>query len=209
MKKNAKIKLISLFSFLALSLTSCDTEEIGERISTTVNNMLPNLWFTLLQLALFIITFLVIFFLAYKPLKKKLEQRATYIESNIKDSEDKKKEAEENLKKSTEYIDESKKQASKILQTAQANAESYAQESQKALQESIEKQKVQAHKDIEAERVKTIKDAKSDIIEAAILTSKELLKRDVNIEDNDKIVDEFINELTKSEEISSKDIKDE
>ncbi len=209
MKRHAKIKLIALFSFLALSLTSCDTKEIGERISTTVNNMLPNLWFTLLQLALFIVTFLIIFFLAYKPLKKKLSQRAEYIESNIKDSENKKKEAEENLKKSAEYIDESKKQASKILQTAQVNAESYAQESQKALQESIEKQKVQAHKDIEAERAKTIKGAKADIIEAAILTSKELLKRDVNIEDNDKIVDEFINELTKSEEINSKDIKDE
>ena len=209
MKRHAKIKLIVLFSFLALSLTSCDTEEIGERISTTVNNMLPNLWFTLLQLALFIVTFLIIFFLAYKPLKKKLGQRAEYIESNIKDSENKKKEAEENLKKSAEYIDESKKQASKILQTAQANAESYAQESQKALQESIEKQKVQAHKDIEAERAKSIKSAKADIIEAAISTSKELLKRDVNIEDNDKIVDEFINELTKSEEINSKDIKDE
>ena len=190
--------LITSLSFVGLlSLTSCDTEEIGERISTTVNNMLPNLWYTLLQLALFIITFLVIFFLAYKPLKKKLNERSTYIEKNIKDSEECKKEAEENLRKSAAYIDESKKNASKIIQTAQKTAEEYSLESQKEVQVSIEKQKTQAHKDIEAERNKTLKDAKADIIEAAILTSKEMLKRDVNVDDNNRFVDDFIDELTK------------
>lgn len=190
--------LITSLSFVGLlSLTSCDTEEIGERISTTVNNMLPNLWYTLLQLALFIITFLVIFFLAYKPLKKKLNERSAYIEKNIKDSEECKKEAEENLRKSAAYIDESKKNASKIIQTAQKTAEEYSLESQKEVQVSIEKQKTQAHKDIEAERNKTLKDAKADIIEAAILTSKEMLKRDVNIDDNNHFVDDFIDELTK------------
>ncbi len=190
--------LITSLSFVGLlSLTSCDTEEIGERISTTVNNMLPNLWYTLLQLALFIITFLVIFFLAYKPLKKKLNERSVYIEKNIKDSEEYKKEAEENLRKSAAYIDESKKNASKIIQTAQKTAEEYSLESQKEVQVSIEKQKTQAHKDIEAERNKTLKDAKADIIEAAILTSKEMLKRDVNVDDNNRFVDDFIDELTK------------
>ncbi len=195
MKKKLLITSSSLISLVLL--TSCDTEEIGERISTTVNNMLPNLWYTLLQLGLFIVTALIIFFIAYKPLKKKLEERSNYIEKNIKDSEECKKEAEENLKKSAAYIDESKKNASKIVQAAQKSAEEYSLESQKELQASIEKQKTQAHKDIEAERNKTLKDAKADIIEAAILTSKEMLKRDVNIDDNNHFVDDFIDELTK------------
>lgn len=203
MKKKNIGKILSLTFLISIFLTSCDTDEIGERISTTVNNMLPNLWFTLLQLGLFIITFLVIFFIAYKPLKKKLNNRADYIDKNIKDSEDKKKEAEENLKKSVEYLEESKKNASKIIQTAQKNAETYALDSQRQLNESIEKQKVQAHKDIEAERNKMLKDSKEEIIKTAISTSKEILKREITKEDNDQFVDEFVNELIKEKKEDS------
>lgn len=68
-----------LFSFLSIGtltlLTSCDNEKIAERIETTVNNMLPNLYVTLMQLLLFIVTVVIFILLAYKPLKKKLKQR--------------------------------------------------------------------------------------------------------------------------------------
>ena len=67
--------LVSLFS-----LTSCNTEMIQDRIETTVNNMLPNLWITLLQLGLFILVAILFIVIAYKPLKKKLNERADYIE---------------------------------------------------------------------------------------------------------------------------------
>ena len=52
MKK--KLKIIATLSLVSLSLTSCNTEEIGNRIQEVVNNMLPNLWVTLMQLAIFI-----------------------------------------------------------------------------------------------------------------------------------------------------------
>ena len=190
-----------LFSFLSIGtltlLTSCDNEKIAERIETTVNNMLPNLYVTLMQLLLFIVTVVIFILLAYKPLKKKLKKRKDFINKNIEDSIDKNKKADENIKRSQEVILESQKKAVDIIQDAQMTAEYNLSRAQKELQVTIENQKNQAHKDIEAEREKMLKEAQNQIIESAIDTSKEILKREVKLEDHKKFVDDFIKELDK------------
>ena len=190
-----------LFSFLSIGtltlLTSCDNEKIAERIETTVNNMLPNLYVTLMQLLLFIVTVIIFILLAYKPLKKKLKQRQDFINKNIEDSINKNKKADKNIKRSQEVILESQKKAVDIIQDAQMTAEYNLSRAQKELQVTIENQKNQAHKDIEAEREKMLKEAQNQIIESAIDTSKEILKREVKLEDHKKFVDDFIKELDK------------
>lgn len=184
--------LVSLFS-----LTSCNTEMIQDRIETTVNNMLPNLWITLLQLGLFILVAILFIVIAYKPLKKKLNERADYIEKNIKDSENKALEAEEKIKEVNRIVLNGQKKAGEIIQRAEKTAENKASELEKQLAETIEKQKQSAHNDIENERNKMLKEAKSEIISTAISTSKEILKRNVTVSDNDEYVNKFIEELNK------------
>ena len=190
MKKSKKLTLTAFLSILLLSLTSCDTEEISDRIVTLVQNMLPNIWITLMQLALFIIVVVLFIVLAYKPLKKKLSKRSDYIEKNIKD-------ASANLEKSNQLILDSEKKAGEIVQAAQKTAEVRAQESEKELSTKIEIAKAQAHKDIETERNNMLKDAHKTIVDSAITTSKEILKRDITKEDNDKFVNDFVDELLK------------
>ena len=184
--------LVSLFS-----LTSCNTEMIQDRIETTVNNMLPNLWITLLQLGLFILVAILFIVIAYKPLKKKLNERADYIEKNIKDSETKALEAEEKIKEANRIVLNGQKKAGEIIQRAEKTAENKASELEKQLAETIEKQMQSAHNDIENERNKMLKEAKSEIISTAISTSKEILKRNVTVSDNDEYVNKFIEELNK------------
>lgn len=184
--------LVSLFS-----LTSCNTEMIQDRIETTVNNMLPNLRITLLQLGLFILVAILFIVIAYKPLKKKLNERADYIEKNIKDSENKALEAEEKIKEANRIVLNGQKKAGEIIQRAEKTAENKASELEKQLAETIEKQKQSAHNDIENERNKMLKEAKSEIISTAISTSKEILKRNVSVSDNDEYVNKFIEELNK------------
>lgn len=184
--------LVSLFS-----LTSCNTEMIQDRIETTVNNMLPNLWITLLQLGLFILVAILFIVIAYKPLKKKLNERADYIEKNIKESENKALEAEEKIKEANRIVLNGQKKAGEIIQRAEKTAENKASELEKQLAEAIEKQKQSAHNDIENERNKMLKEAKSEIISTAISTSKEILKRNVTVSDNDEYINKFIEELNK------------
>ena len=195
MKK--KLKIIATLSLVSLSLTSCNTEEIGNRIQEVVNNMLPNLWVTLMQLAIFIFIALLFIFLAYKPLKKKMKKRADYIENNIKESESKKLEAQEKVNQAQQIIADREKQAGELIKAAQKTAENKAQQFEKDLALTLEKQKRQAHKDIEAEREKMLQEAHEEIVDSAIAASKEILKRNITKEDNDKFIDDFVNELNK------------
>ena len=197
MKKIKKLPLLLSCLFLLITLSSCNTEEIGDRIETTVNDMLPNLYITLVQLALFIIMVVVFVLVAYKPLKKKLKQRQDYIEKNIKDSEKEKAEASKLLNNAKQTVFDSEQKAIEIVKNAQVTAENKINDVQKELEIKIENQKIQAHKDIEAEREKMLKEAKSEIVDAAISTSKEILGREVKVSDNDKFVDDFINEIEK------------
>lgn len=194
-----KKKTLGILTFVVslFSLTSCDTEMIQERIAYTVNNMLPNLWITLFQLGLFILVAILFIVIAYKPLKKKLNERASYIEKNIKDSEEKAQQAEDKIKEANEIVLKGQKKAGEIIQRAEKTAENKASELEKQLAETIEKQKQSAHNDIENERNKMLKEAKSEIISTAISTSKEILKRNVTVDDNDKYVNKFIEELNK------------
>ena len=186
------LSLVSLFS-----LTSCNTEMIQDRIETTVNNMLPNLWITLIQLALFVLVAVLFIVIAYKPLKKKLNERANYIENNIKQSEEKLIDADAKIKEADKIVMDGQKQAGEIIQRAEKTAENKANELEKQLAETIEKQKQNAHKDIVNERNKMLKEAKSEIISTAISTSKEILKRNVTIEDNDEFLNQFIDQINK------------
>lgn len=188
---------ISLFTIGLFSLTSCDTEMIKDRISNTVNNMLPNLWITLIQLGLFILVAVLFIVIAYKPLKKKLNERANYIENNIKQSEEKLIDADAKIKEADKIVMDGQKQAGEIIQRAEKTAENKANELEKQLAETIEKQKQNAHKDIVNERNKMLKEAKSEIISTAISTSKEILKRNVTIEDNDEFFNQFIDQINK------------
>ena len=195
---NKKVKLLCLIALpTSILLTSCDTSGIQDKIETTVNNMLPNLYVTLMQLLLFVVTVLVFIFLAYKPIKKKLKERSEFVKKNIDESKAKNVQADEQLKKASEVILNSQKKASQIIQEAQIAADKKAQASEVELSRHIEEQKQQAHKDIEAERAKMMKEARMDMIDAALTASKEVLKREVNKKDNDKILEEFIDGIDK------------
>lgn len=188
---------ILTFTTTSFSLTSCETSDLQNRIEDTVNNMLPNIYVTICQLAIFILTAVIFIVLAYKPIKKKLNQRAEYVEKNIQDSEKQKQEAANKLTQANNLILSSQQEASKIISQAQIAAEVKANNMQKEASQQIENQKIQAHKDIEAEKEKMLKQAHQEIVEAAINTSKEILKREIKPKDNDKFVDDFVNEITK------------
>lgn len=198
MKKSRLLPLL-LISSGSLLLSSCDTDMIEDKVSTTVNNMLPNLWVTLIQLAMFILIAILFMVFAYKPIKKKLEERANYIDKNIKDSEKLIKESENKINEANATILASQKKAGEIVSNAQKNAEIKAQAVEKELKETIETQRVLAHKDIEDERKKMIEEANEHIVNTAIETSKQILKREVKVEDNDNYINDFIDQLNKED----------
>ena len=179
-----------------LSLVLADLKAWGEQIGETIrNNLIPSWVSFVMQVAAFIILLIIVVFVAYKPVKKMLKARQDYIEKEISDAEKSKADAEVYLKQSEETILASKKQASEIILDAQIEAKRQQEEILLNASQEVEKMKKMAEEDIQRSRQEALDEIHKEIVEVALLTSSEILKREVNDKDNARLAKEFIDNL--------------
>ena len=168
--------------------------DIGDYIR---ENLIPNWVSFACQLGALIVMILVIFFVAYKPVKKMLQKRADYIEQNVRDAEEAKALALRNSTESEERIIASKKEAAEIIANAKLTAENNRKESIEATQLEINKMKELAEEDIARSKEEAKEEIRQEMVSVALEASKEVLKREVNEKDNARIVQDFIKDMDK------------
>lgn len=167
-------------------------KEIGDKIR---NNLIPSWTSFVMQIAAFILLLIVVVFVAYKPVKRILKARQDYIEKEISDAEKDKAEAAVNLAQSQETILASKKDASKIIEEAEQQALVRKEEILAEARLQVEKMKKDAEEDIARSRQEALDEIHDEMVEVALLTSSEILKREVNDKDNARLAKEFIDNL--------------
>ena len=171
-------------------------QEWGQAIGDTIrNNLIPSWTSFVMQIAAFIILLLVVIFIAYKPVKKMLKARQDYIEQEISDAEKSKAAAFVNLTQSEETIIASKKEASEIIESAREEANRQKEEILAEAREEVNKMKLDAEDDINRSRQEAIDEIHKEMVDIALLTTSEILKREVNREDDSRIAKEFIDKL--------------
>ena len=179
-----------------LSLVLQSLQEWGDSIGDTIrNNLIPSWTSFVMQISAFIILLLVVIYVAYKPVKRMLKKRQDYIEKEISDAEKDKSAAAVHLKQAEETILASKKEASSIIEEAQNNALAQKEQILAETKLEVEKMKLDAEKDIARSRQEALDDIHKEMVEVALLTSSEILKREVNNEDNSRLAKEFIDQL--------------
>ena len=167
---------------------------VGEYIQ---KNLIPNWVSFVCQLGALIVMILVIFFVAYKPVRKMLKKRSDYIEDNIRQAEEAKAEALKNASQSEETIIASKKEAANIIAQAKETAESNKQAMIEETQLEINKMKSLAEEDIARSKEEAKEEIRQEMVSVALAASEEVLKREINEKDNARIVNDFIEELDK------------
>ena len=179
-----------LFPFLPnfLEGAAVEPQEIIEKL-------IPNFWDFLIQLIAFIVLIAIVVFVAYKPLKKLTAKRKEYVESNILGSEKAKMEAEEYLKASKEGVEKSKLEARQIIADAKVAAEKEAEEIKAKAQEEAQQSKRKADEEIEEAKRKSRQDVHREIVGVAIAGSEKVLGREVNKEDEERLLNDFVSEL--------------
>ena len=190
------------FSFLfpligaSVALTSCKGNAPVDQDSFLAK-LFPNPWDALAVFLAFIVLLLVVFFFAYKPVKKLIKKRGDYVEGKIKNAEEKEKNAELKVKESEEKIKSSEKEAMEIIEKAKLDATKERNEiKQKAkldADKEVERAKEQIAQEIEASKDKI----HEEIVSVAVQASSKILEREVSKKDNEKLVDDFIDELDK------------
>ena len=168
---------------------------IGEVIGTIGQKLIPNLLSFVVQFLSFLVLLIVVFVLAYKPVKKILAKRADYVENEIKEARENNLKAQKNVDEAKEMVAQSKVQASEIIK----NAEKQGQEKYDAIilqaKSDVEEMKVGAQEDIERAKEEAIKDIHDEMVKVALSASEEILKREVDNKDNKRLAEDFINRL--------------
>lgn len=199
-----KKNLILCFSSLLLfCLTSCDADQAADNISgaveDTVANALPNLYVTLAQLGAFLMMVFVFFRFCYKPLKKKIQARQEFVSTEIQEAKDKNQEASRNLELSEMNVKDSHVKAETIIADANKTATESAQEIIDKANEQAEAIRKQGEKDAEEIKKEVERKAHDEIVSTALAASKEILGRELTKEDNEKVIDDFIDKMTKED----------
>ena len=195
MLKKKKILKLSLLILPLSFLTSCDINDFLHLIEDMADKIFPNIWDFLVQFIAFIIMIALVTIFAYKPIKKYLNKRKELLAKEVEEAKKNNEEAKANLMSSSKEIALAHQKAQEILKRANEEALS---EKEKILHQANEEAKMQiikANIEIENNKTKAEDELKKELGSVAIDLSKKVLEREVNEEDNAKIIDDFINKM--------------
>ncbi len=162
-----------------------------------LSKIFGNFWALLINLLALIVLFVLLFFVGYKPLKRYSEKRRDYIEGNIRDAENAKKHYEGILSQSDEIISSAETEAQDIISKAEENAKKQADLIVQDAKNIAIMEQEKAANNIEQEKQKARDEIRKEIVNVALDASKEILAREINEEDNKKILDGIASDLEK------------
>ena len=162
-----------------------------------ISKLIPKFWPFLIQLLAFLVLFVAVFFLAYKPVKKFLKKRNDYVINNIEESKKNELASIEKLKQADETLAQSYKDAKVILADAKKDALKERSDIIAKAKEDARKEKLKAEEDIKLAVKKSQDDIHKEMVDVALLASEKILQREVNKIDNQKRINDFIKDLDK------------
>lgn len=195
MRNKGKIVILSILSLFAL--TGCNpfpggSEEFTSRISF-------NVWDFLATFLAFVVLILVVFFFGYKPIKAYIKKRSDYVEGKIKTAEEREKNSQSLIDEANKNVLESKKEASLIVEKAKEDALKQKTLILEKAKEEAEIEKQKAAEEIAQEIESSKDDIHREIVSVAMDASKKIIGREINDEDNKRLVDEFVKDLNKED----------
>ena len=185
---------ISITLFAAVLLSSCQGQPFSE--SDFNNKLFPNgLWDLIIQLAAFVILLILVFLLGYKPLKKMLDKRKEYVQSQLDEAEKAKKTISDASLLAQQEIDKGKQEASTIIQEAKAQASVEAASIINEAKEQASAKRRAADEEIKLAQEASKQEIRQEIIDVALQASSQILARNVDDKDNQRMVDELLSSL--------------
>lgn len=161
-----------------------------------IKDLLIPSWVSLVvQIGALAVLIMIVMFCAYKPVKKMLQKRQDYIESNIRAAEESKAAALQREQQSSEIILDSKKKAALIIEEAQKTAKDDKEVILAEARKEVAKMKSDAEMDIERSKQEALDDIHHEMVDVALAASSEILKREVSEKDNARLAEEFIENL--------------
>lgn len=145
----------------------------------------------LLNIINIIILFVIVKTIVYKPVKKFLDERTARVKGAMDEAEKLSGEANEVLKQKDKILSSAKLEGDKLKKEALKEAGKNAENIINDAKETANKLKSDAEKEIKAEKENMLLSSKNEIADVAVSIAERILDREINEEDNKKIVDDF------------------
>ena len=146
----------------------------------------------------FVLLLLILKKMAWKPILSSLDERENFIKESVERAETAKKEAEELLEENKRNLAKAEEEAQKVIAQGREYAENLKAQ---ILEESnLESKKLIADASIEIERknLEAFNSLKGEIASIAIGAAEKILRDNLDKEKQEKIVNDFIKDLSKS-----------
>jgi len=152
-------------------------------------------WSSLLfQAASFIILFVILFFVAYKPLLKILDERAKRVKDGLEQVEAIKRQsshAEEEVKK---QIEAASQRGVEIIAQATKNGEELRTKAQELARQDAEAVVARAREAIEAERDEAINQLRKELVDITVMAAGRVIGESLDKKSHKKIIEKVLQE---------------
>jgi F-type H+-transporting ATPase subunit b len=136
---------------------------------------------------------------AWKPLLKMLKDREDLIRSSLEDAEKAQTELANLNAEREEIINKARSEAQSILSEGKVAASKLKDETLKAAKDQAKLILTDAEKQIRIEKHKAIEEIKSEVVDLSLSVAKKLIKKNISREDNQTLIDESLENVTKYE----------
>lgn len=188
---NGKILTFLLFE----ATSSASSGDAPFSADDFLKKLIPNFWSFVINFVAMIVLFIAVYFLAYKPVKKYVNARKDYVEHNLRDSEQAKAMNEAKVAEGDQIIADAKAQANAIVTKAKADATSSSEAIVAEAEKEAQTRQKAADEAIKQAEEKSRREIHDAIVNVALDASKQVLGREVNSEDNAKLVSDFADEV--------------
>lgn len=152
-------------------------------------------WWVLISMVVFVILMAKF---AVPPIMKALDERETKIQESLDSAEKAIQRAEEISKDNEKALREAEAMAQKIRKEAAEAAELLREERISKAKEEADHILQQAKESIELEKKRALLELRNEVAQLAIKSASLIIDAELNEEKNDKLVKNFINEITKN-----------
>lgn len=146
----------------------------------------------------FIFLMLVLKKFAWKPILNSLNERENFIKESLEKAEKAQKEAEELFEKNKVNLENAEAESQKIIVQGRDYAEKLKSQILDDAKDDAKKLIGKAALEIERKNQEAFNNLKSEIAEIAVKAAEKIIKENLDDKKQSKIVDEFINDLSKN-----------
>jgi len=171
----------------------------GESGGSWINDwLMPDPGLTLWTILTFLILLFILKWKAWGPLMSALDARAVQIEKALSKAEKQTAEAEKLAEQNERILNKARKEAQDIVFKAREVGEKLKQKLESDGTERYDAMLEKAKVQIVTEKEKALNEIKNTVVDIAIQASEKVIKRNLNNEDNKKMIEQTVDEFKQS-----------